>query len=87
MILKSFGFRRGSIIVREKIAGRDKLTVQSFSGDERESTFNPQSNGWQFLYLDPKTLAITNNDQLTCVSCTSCKKRLILCLIPTGHSD
>jgi Cytochrome P460 len=61
--------------VREKIVGGEKLTVQSLAVMlKRESTFNPQSNGWQFLYLDPKTLAVTNDDQATCISCHSLHK-------------
>jgi hypothetical protein len=72
---EEFRFPTGSIIVREKTVGRDKLTVQSLAVMiKRESTFNPQSDGWQFLSLDPKTLAITKNNQANCLSCHQLKK-------------
>jgi len=70
-----FRFPTGSIIVREKLVG-DKRTVKSLAVMiKRESSFNPQSDGWQFLYLNPKTLAITKNDQATCLSCHEQKKK------------
>ena len=65
----AFRFPTGSIIVREKIVAKDE-TVESLAVMiKRESSFNPQSDGWQFLYLDPITLAVTKNDQVTCLSC------------------
>lgn len=71
----TFRFPTGSIIVREKIVTKDKPTVQSLAVMIKgESSFNPQSNGWQFFYLDPKTLAITKNDQAMCLSCHDRKK-------------
>ena len=70
-----FRFPTGSIIVREKLVGKDKPAVKSLAVMiKRESSFNPQSDGWQFLYLNPKTLAITKNDQKTCLSCHERKK-------------
>ena len=70
-----FRFPTGSIIVREKIVVKDKSTVEALAVMiKRESSFNPQADGWQFLYLDPKTLAITKNDQATCLSCHKEKK-------------
>ena len=48
----------------------DEATVESLAVMiKRESRFNPEANGWQFLYLDPKTLAVTKNDQAICLSC------------------
>ena len=71
----NFRFPTGSIIVREKIVTKDKPTIESLAVMiKRESSFNPQSNGWQFLYLNPKTLAITKNDQAKCLSCHQRKK-------------
>ena len=71
----AFRFPTGSIIVREKVVAREKTTVESLAVMiKRESRFNPQADGWQFLYLDPKTLAITKNDQATCLSCHQLKK-------------
>ncbi|HEX7330773.1 MAG TPA: cytochrome P460 family protein [Pyrinomonadaceae bacterium] len=71
----SFRFPTGSIIVREKIVVKDKSTVEALAVMiKRESSFNPQADGWQFLYLDPKTLAVTKNDQATCLSCHKEKK-------------
>ncbi len=75
IVADTFRFPTGSIIVREKIVARDKLTVESLAVMiKRESSFNPQSDGWQFLYLDPKSLAITKNDQVICLSCHKLKK-------------
>ena len=71
----AFRFPTGSIIVREKIVAKGKLTVESLAVMiKRESSFNPQSDGWQFLFLDPKTLAITKNDQVICLSCHTLRK-------------
>ena len=70
-----FRFPTGSIIVREKLVGKNKLTVKSLAVMiKRESSFNPESGGWQFLYLNPKTLAITRNNQGTCLSCHELQK-------------
>jgi hypothetical protein len=70
-----FRFPTGSIIVREKLVAKDTLTVESLAVMiKRERGFNPQSDGWQFLYLNPKTLAITRNDQKACLSCHRLKK-------------
>lgn len=72
----TFRFPTGSIIVREKIVVKDKSTVEALAVMiKRESSFNPQADGWQFLYLDPKTLAVTKNDQATCLSCHKEKKQ------------
>jgi hypothetical protein len=72
---EEFRFPAGSIIVREKIVGRDRSTVQSLAVMiKRESSFSPQSDGWQFLYLNPKTLAVTRSNQATCLSCHKLKK-------------
>lgn len=71
----AFWFPTGSIIVREKIVGKEKPDVKSLAVMiKRERSFDPQSDGWQFLYLDPKTLAITRNDQAACLYCHSLKK-------------
>lgn len=71
----TFRFPTGSIIVREKIVARDKSTVEALAVMiKRESSFNPQADGWQFLDLDPNTLAITKNDQVLCLSCHKTKK-------------
>ena len=74
-VVDPFRFPTGSIIVREKIVKKDKSTVESLAVMiKRESSFNPQSDGWQFLDLDPKTLAITKDDQVVCLSCHKLKK-------------
>ena len=71
----TFRFPTGSIIVREKIVVNEESTVEALAVMiKHESSFNPQANGWQFLYLDPKTLAVTRNDQATCLSCHKQKK-------------
>ena len=68
-----FRFPTGSIIVREKIANRS--TVESLAVMiKRESSFNPEADGWQFLDLDAKTLAVTKDDQVVCLSCHKLKK-------------
>lgn len=72
----SFRFPTGSIIVREKIVVKDKSTVEALAVMiKREGSFNPQANGWQFLNLDATTLAVTKNDQTTCLSCHKEKKQ------------
>ena len=71
----AFRFPTGSIIVREKRVTNEKPDVKSLAVMiKRERSFSPLSDGWQFLYLDPKTLAITKNDQVICLSCHKLKK-------------
>ena len=61
--------------MREKLVVKDELTVESLAVMiKRESILTPESDGWQFFYLDPKTFAITKNDQATCLSCHKLKK-------------
>lgn len=61
--------------MREKIVVKDKPDVKSLAVMiKRERSFDPQSEGWQFLNLDPKTLAVTKDDQAACLSCHSLKK-------------
>ncbi len=70
-----FRFPTGSIIVREKLVGKNKPTVKSLAVMiKRQSSFSPESGGWQFLYLNPKTLAVTRKDQATCLTCHGRKK-------------
>ncbi len=61
--------------MREKIVGKDKPTVESLAVMvKRERSSGSQSDGWQFFYLDPKTLAITKNDQGACLNCHQLRK-------------
>ncbi|MEW6731454.1 MAG: cytochrome P460 family protein [Acidobacteriota bacterium] len=68
-------FPIGSIIVREKLVQKDQPIVESLAiMIKRERSFNPESNGWQFLYLNPNTFAITKNNQTLCLSCHKLKQ-------------
>ncbi|HYG82610.1 MAG TPA: cytochrome P460 family protein [Pyrinomonadaceae bacterium] len=69
-------FPEGSVIVREKISGKQPLAPELLTVMvKREKNFNPASNDWEYMVLDGAGSLVLSRGKLDgCNSCHSRKK-------------
>jgi len=69
-------FPEGSVIVREKISGKQPLTPELLVVMvKRGKNFNPASNDWEYLVVDGMGSSVLSRGKLdSCNSCHSQKK-------------
>lgn len=74
-------FPEGSVIVREKISGKQPLTPELVTPEllvvmvKRGKSFNPASNDWEYLVMDGAGSSVMSRGKLdSCNACHSQKK-------------
>ena len=73
---KPTDFPEGSVIVREKISGKQPLTPELLTVMvKRARGFNPASNDWEYMVLDGTGSSVLSRGKIdSCNSCHSKKK-------------
>ena len=67
-------FPEGSVIVREKISGKEPLTPELLTAMvKRAKGFNPASNDWEYMVLDGAGASVLSRGKLD--SCDSCHSK------------